>query len=217
MHKLYISVALMLSLVLGPVLAVSGPSVSAQNYGYDDHSDSSYSEYPSEDKKVQCRTGPFEGFFVSSVEFCKHVKFDDRKDHRDRDNNKTGAQGPPGPQGPIGPQGPPGINGTNGVNGTQGEQGIQGPRGFNGTNGANGTDASEDPQIVCEECFKYWLHFLTPDQVRQFFNALINAINFEVFNDVNCQNLPPPYPGAECLPKERNNWSASLSTIIRHL
>ena len=28
--------------------------------------------------KYECRTGPFEGFFVSSVEFCKHVKFDDK-------------------------------------------------------------------------------------------------------------------------------------------
>ena len=28
-------------------------------------------QYPTEDKKYECRTGPFEGFFVSSVEFCK--------------------------------------------------------------------------------------------------------------------------------------------------
>ena len=70
-----------------------------------------YSSYPTEDNKYECQTGPAEGFFVSSVEFCKHIKFDnDRKDHRDRDN-KTGAQGPPGPQGP---QGPPGANGTAG-------------------------------------------------------------------------------------------------------
>ena len=74
----------------------------------------SYSKYPTDDKKYECRTGPFEGFFVSSVEFCKHIKFDDRKDHS-RDNNRTGPPGPPGPQGiqgPIGPngtQGPPGI------------------------------------------------------------------------------------------------------------
>ena len=57
----------------------------------------SYSQYPTEDKKYECRTGPFEGFFVSSVEFCESIKFDkddDRKDDRDRDN-KTGAQGPP--------------------------------------------------------------------------------------------------------------------------
>ena len=47
----------------------------AQGY-YDD---SYYSQYPTEDKKYECRTGPFEGFFVSSVEFCKHIKFDDRK------------------------------------------------------------------------------------------------------------------------------------------
>jgi hypothetical protein len=47
----------------------------AQGY-YDD---SSYSQYPTDDKKYECRTGPFEGFFVSSVEFCKHTKFDDNK------------------------------------------------------------------------------------------------------------------------------------------
>jgi len=64
-------------------------------YGYDSY----YSQYPTEDKKYECRTGPFEGFFVGSVEFCdaKH-KFDDRKDHRDRDNS-TGTQGPAGPAG----------------------------------------------------------------------------------------------------------------------
>ena len=53
---------------------------------------SSYSKYPTDDKRYECRTGPFEGFFVSSVEFCKHVKFDkdDKKDIRD---NRTGTQG----------------------------------------------------------------------------------------------------------------------------
>jgi len=43
---------------------------------------------------------PVGRLFVSSVEFCKHVKFDDRKDNRD---NRTGTQGPLGPQGPPGP------------------------------------------------------------------------------------------------------------------
>ena len=47
----------------------------------------SYSKYPTEDKKYECRTGTFEGFFVSSVEFCKH-KFDDKKDHN-RDNRTS--------------------------------------------------------------------------------------------------------------------------------
>ncbi|MDF2738299.1 MAG: hypothetical protein K0S93_2159 [Nitrososphaeraceae archaeon] len=89
----------------------------AQEYG-----DSYYSQYPTNNKKYECQTGPFEGFFVGSVEFCKLNKFVDKD--RDRDNNQTGTQGPPGPQGPQGPQGPPGINGTNGVNGTQGPAGI---------------------------------------------------------------------------------------------
>jgi hypothetical protein len=90
--------------------------------------DSYYSTYQTEDKKYECRTGPFEGFFVSSVEFCKHVKFDDK---RDRDVKV----GPPGPQGP---QCPPGINGTQGPAGPQGIQGIQGPIGPNGTQGEQG-------------------------------------------------------------------------------
>jgi hypothetical protein len=62
------------------------------NYGY-----SSYSQYPTDDKKYECRTGPLEGFFVSSVEFCKNVKFDNddsRKDHNK--DTKTGPQGQPG-------------------------------------------------------------------------------------------------------------------------
>jgi hypothetical protein len=54
----------------------------AMAQGYSDYGDSYYSQYPTDDKKYECRTGPFEGFFVSSVEFCKHVKFDKRKDHR---------------------------------------------------------------------------------------------------------------------------------------
>src|SRR5215203_3831701 len=91
---------------------------------YDKYGDSAYSQYPTDDNKYQCRTGPFEGFFVSSVEFCKHVKFDKDKDDDRKDNNITGIQGPPGPQGPAGPQGPQGIQGPPGANGTQGSPGI---------------------------------------------------------------------------------------------
>ena len=56
---------------------------------YDKYRDSSYSQYPTDDNKYQCRTGPFEGFFVSSVEFCKFNKFDDKVDRKDnnRDNH----------------------------------------------------------------------------------------------------------------------------------
>ena len=97
----------------------------AQEY----YSDDSYSTYPTDNNKYECQTGPLEGFFVSSVEFCKHIKFDnDRKDHRDN-NNQTGTQGPPGPQGPPG---------ATGATGPQGIQGIQGPIGPNGTQGPPG-------------------------------------------------------------------------------
>src|SRR6187200_2979589 len=154
MHKFrIIPMALIMSLILGSGLAAftNSNSAFAQNYGYaNDYSynnngyssyGDSYSKYPTDDKPYECRTGPFEGFFTSSVEFCKHIKFDDRKDHKDRDN-RTGTQGPPGPQGPVGPQGPQGIPGINGVNGTQGPQG---PPGINGTNGVNGTQGPPGP------------------------------------------------------------------------
>ena len=89
--------------------------------GYDNYNNNYYDDndmyrtYPTEINKYECRTGPFQGFFVGSVEFCdaKHDKFakDNRKDHTiERDINKTGTQGPPGPQGL------PGVNGTNGIN-----------------------------------------------------------------------------------------------------
>ena len=29
------------------------------------YDDNTYSQYPTDDKKYECRTGPFEGFFVS--------------------------------------------------------------------------------------------------------------------------------------------------------
>src|SRR5688500_14719603 len=111
---LLLSSLVMLSTI--PLLSNNNNPAMAQGY-YDD---SSYSQYPTDDKKYECRTGPFEGFFVGSVEFCKFNKFGDkdRKDIRDRDN-RTGTQGPPGPPGT------PGANGTQGPPGPQGIQGIQ--------------------------------------------------------------------------------------------
>ena len=100
MHKLYLPMALLMSLILGSGLAAfTSNSASAQNYGYQDDyygqsyggDNSYYSTYPTDDKPYECRTGPFEGFFVSSVEFCDAKKFDDRKDHKDRDN-RTGTR-----------------------------------------------------------------------------------------------------------------------------
>ena len=119
-----------------PFLNNNNFSNNAMAQEYDTYGDSSYSKYPTDDNKYECRTGPLEGFFVSSVEFCK-FKFDkdDRKDIRD---NRTGTQGPPGIQGPQGIQGERGFNGTQGIQGERGfngTQGIQGERGFNGTAG----------------------------------------------------------------------------------
>jgi hypothetical protein len=134
MHKSALTFVLLTSslvmLAIVPFLNNNNPAM-AQGY-YDD---SSYSQYPTDDKKYECRTGPFEGFFVSSVEFCKFNKFDD-KDRKDIRDNRTGTQGPPGPQGP------PGANGTQGPagpQGTQGPPGVTGPAGF-GFNQINSTN-----------------------------------------------------------------------------
>ena len=118
-------------IMLVPFTSINFPNAMAQGY-YDD----SYSTYQTDDKKYECRTGPLEGFFVSSVEFCKNVKFDkDRKDIRD---NRTGTQGPPGPQGPQGIQGPAGATGATGPQGVQGIQGLIGPNGTQGLPGSTG-------------------------------------------------------------------------------
>ena len=141
MHKSVLTFGLLMSsLVMLSAVPILNNNNAAMAQGY--YGDSSYNTYPTDDNKYECRTGPFEGFFVSSVEFCKHIKFDDRKDNKDRDN-KTGTQGPPGspgatgatgPQGPQGPQGIQGIQGPVGPNGTQGPQGEQGPSGITNIN-----------------------------------------------------------------------------------
>ena len=136
------------SMVMLAVMPLLNNNNSAMAQGYYDER-SSYSQYPTDDNKYQCRTGPFEGFFVSSVEFCKHVKFDDKDDRKD---NRTGLQGPPGPQGPAGPLGPSGERGLTGATGPAGPAstvpGPQGPPGFNGTNGVNGTQGLPGPNQI---------------------------------------------------------------------
>ena len=83
MHKSALTFGLLASslvmLVIMPFLNQNNNFLNVMAQEYDKYGDSSYSQYPTEDKKYECRTGPFEGFFVSSVEFCKHVKFDDNK------------------------------------------------------------------------------------------------------------------------------------------
>ena len=91
---------------------------------YDKYGDSSYSQYPTDDKKYECRTGPFEGFFVSSVEFCKHVKFHKDDGNDINNDNRTGTQGTPGKAGPQRIQGLPGSTGATGATGATGQAGI---------------------------------------------------------------------------------------------
>jgi hypothetical protein len=147
MHKSVFTFGLLASslvmLIIMPFLNQNNNFSNVNAQEYDKYIDSSYSQYPTDDNKYQCRTGPFEGFFVSSVEFCKHIKFDDRKDNDRNDNNITGTQGPPGPQGPQGPPGPaggqPGPQGPPGATGEIGPQGIPGATGPTGATGATGS------------------------------------------------------------------------------
>ena len=97
-NKSVLSFALLLSsLVMLSTIPLLNNNNAAMAQGYNG-GNSYYSQYPTDDKKYECRTGPFEGFFVSSVEFCKFNKFDDKKDDRkDSRDNRTGTQGSPGP------------------------------------------------------------------------------------------------------------------------
>jgi hypothetical protein len=162
------SLLLMMGLLIMLVLftSINLQNVKAQEYGtYDVYDNDMYSTYPTEINKYECRTGPLEGFFVSSVEFCKHVKFDDKVD-KDIEN-VTETQGPPGPQGLPGvngtdgaqglpgPQGPPGPQGERGLTGLTGPTGpastVPGPQGavgFNGTDGMNGTQGPQGPSGI---------------------------------------------------------------------
>jgi len=154
MHKSALTFGLLASslvmLVLTPILnqphgLFSNTVAMAQGYdNYYGDNNSYYSEYPTDDNKYECRTGPFEGFFVSSVEFCDAKKFDDNKkrDHLDNRDNRTGPVGPQGPAGPAGPAGPIGPNGT------QGPQGLVGPQGPPG----NTTGLVNQTQFTCVAC-----------------------------------------------------------------
>jgi Collagen triple helix repeat (20 copies) len=151
MYKSIATFGVLLSslVMLAPIPLFNNNNIShtvAMAQEYDKYRDSSsYSQYPTDDNKYQCRTGPFEGFFVSSVEFCKHIKFDDNKrDHKDNRDNKTGPQGPQGPSGPQGPQGP---QGPSGPQGPPGLSGLNGTNGINGTDGVNGTNI--EPCVAC--------------------------------------------------------------------
>ena len=179
-------------IMLVPFTNLNISNVKAQEYD-GAYEDDSYSTYPTDDKKYECRTGPFEGFFVSSVEFCKHVKFDDRKDNdRDRDNNnQTGTQGSQGSQGLPGANGMDGEDGAQGSPGSQGSpgfngiQGLQGPSGFNGIQGSPGT-----PGVVnVSNAYVVW-DDTTPDNNEIFFRASQGLGTINISNNTGNSFIP---------------------------
>jgi hypothetical protein len=143
-------------LAAAPFANLNTFSNAAMAQGY--NGDNSYSKYPTEDNKYECQTGPLEGFFVSSVEFCKFNKFD--KDDRDKNDNQTGTQGPPGPTGetgppgPVGPQGiqgPPGSTGATGAAGAIGAPGATGARGPSGITQLNATNTYPESETITRD------------------------------------------------------------------
>jgi hypothetical protein len=113
------------------------------------------------------------------------------------------SQGTPGDTGPLGPQG---------------TQGIQGPIGPQGPPG-NTTSA-----ILCEECVKYWLHFINkPGNTQNVVNSLMDGINNINFGPVFCRDATPinTLPGVECLDDqdvdERIDEQSQLFEICQQL
>jgi hypothetical protein len=153
-HSLWLMMSTLIILV--PFPSITFPNVKAQEYGSYAYDNDMYSKYPTDVNKYECRTGPLEGFFASSVEFCKHIKLDNDKDDR-KDNNVTGTQGP---------QGPPGANGTDGQDGSLGPPSPQGLPGFNGTQGPPGPCGvvnASNAYVVSED--------FTPGNAEIFFRA----------------------------------------------
>ena len=156
----------------------------AQGYDNNYYGHSSYSKYPTDDKKYECRIGPFEGFFVSSVEFCKHIKFDDKDDRKHSRDNRTGTQGPPGPQGPQGIQGPIGPNGTQGPPGIVNAELCPAGTDLENVYVLNGTTAESCnlSPTTCEECFE---QILTHAQISAYLTTLGPSATLEQF----CEDL----------------------------
>ena len=199
MHKSTTTFVLLASslvmLTIVPFLNNNNPAM-AQGY-YDD---SSYSQYPTDDKKYECRTGPFEGFFVISVEFCKHIKFDDK---RDRDVKI-------GPQGPQGPQGPPGANGTTGATGATGPQGLPGTPGLQGPPGTTNVNASNYYSVIGN---------VSPIDQSNTANSTVSCLpgDVAISGEYNITSLAEIPPGSYDLryfgslgPDPPTNWSTQL-------
>jgi hypothetical protein len=224
MHKTILTFGFLASslvmLVVMPFLNNNSFSNTAMAQGYDAdyYGDNSYSKYPTDDNKYECQTGPLEGFFVSSVEFCKPVKFDDKDDRKD--NNRTGPPGPAGPQGPQGIQGPSGPaggqSGPQGPQGPQGERGLTGATGATGQPGADGIDGAQGPPgiVNAELCppdtdFEnfYVLNGTTDDSC----NSESLTVKKEVFG---CNNISqfPEQPSMNCFTDP--DWLSCANSAI---
>jgi Collagen triple helix repeat (20 copies) len=181
MHKSVLTFVLLASslVMLAIVPFLNNNAAMAQGYYNNNNNYDSYSKYPTNDKKYECRTGPFEGFFVSSVEFCKQVKFDDNKKDRD---SKVGPQGPPGVNGTTGATG---ATGATGPQGSQGIQGIQGLTGAPGVTGPSGITTLNDTNLYTNSSFNFVLNgginstFATCDEG----DALLNGGYFVETNE----------------------------------
>ena len=68
MHKLYISIALTLCLVLGPVFAAASQSVSAQNYEYNNYSYDRFGMNGSDHPSLCYKTGNVDILHSHSIE-----------------------------------------------------------------------------------------------------------------------------------------------------
>ena len=245
MHKSVTTLTLFLMgtlIMLVPFTSINFSNVKAQEYGsYDD--DDRYSKYPTEVNKYECRTGPLEGFFVSSVEFCK-FKFDDkdRKDHS-RDNNQTGTQGPPGPVGPQGPQGdtgatgatgpqgirgergltgvtgmegPPGADGQDGLNGQNGAAGMQGPSGITSLNSTNTYEVVRNSDFLVGTLPGTWFTFANPrcDPEDIVLSGGFTLTNFNTANTVTITDNRVGNTTWEILLRSATNWEPFQATIL---
>ena len=89
-------------------------------------------------------------------------------------------------------------------------------------------DIPADPELLCEECIKYWLNFINNQQNNRHTVALINALATAI-NGVNfgrddgppgCQNERPAnkLPGVQCLPiatSQNPNIPVDLSKVAQ--
>jgi len=220
MHKSVLTFGLLMSsLVMLSVVPILNNNNAAMAQGY---YDDGYSQYPTDDNKYQCRTGPFEGFFVSSVEFCKHVKFDDRKDNKDRDN-RTGTQGPQGPAGPQGPQGPKGDTGATGAKGDTGATGAKGDTGATGATGSQGLPGSPGlqgpPGITNVNASNYYSVIGNPSTNDEFVNSTALCLPGDVAISGEHNITAPPTVNFQLLyfgslgPDPPTNWSTQVFAI----